>query len=85
MLRQAGLDPDRDVQTVVRSPGDYGMDLRGLQDGSIDAAVIGDTMPPHAVAAEHGWQVLAFVGDHFQIPTVGVSVGTSGRLLSAAS
>ncbi|MET8284349.1 ABC transporter substrate-binding protein [Streptomyces sp. NPDC005132] len=74
VLRQAGLDPDRDVQTIVRWPGDYGMDLRGLQDGSIDAAVIGDTMAPAAVAGEHGWRVLAFVGDHFQIPTVGVAV-----------
>jgi len=29
-------------------------------------------MAPEAVAAEFGWQVLAWVGDHFQIPTVGV-------------
>jgi NitT/TauT family transport system substrate-binding protein len=74
VLRQAGLDPDRDVQTIVRWPGDYGMDLRQLRDGSIDAAVVGDTMAPTAVAAEHGWQLLAFVGDHFRIPTVGVAV-----------
>jgi ABC-type nitrate/sulfonate/bicarbonate transport system substrate-binding protein len=74
VLRQAGLDPDHDVQTIVRWPGDNSMDLRGLQDGSIDAAVVGDTMAPAAVAAEHGWQVLAFVGDHFHIPTVGVAV-----------
>lgn len=74
MLRQAGLDPDRDVETIVRWPGDYGMDLRGLQDGTIDAAVVGDTMAPRAVAAEHDWQVQAFVGDHFRIPTVGVAV-----------
>lgn len=31
-------------------------------------------MAPEAVAAEHGRQVLAWVGDHFQIPTVGVAV-----------
>jgi NitT/TauT family transport system substrate-binding protein len=74
VLRRAGLDPDRDVQTIVRWPGDYGMDLRELQDGRIDAAVIGDTMAPQAIAAEHGWQLLAYVGDHFQIPTVGVAV-----------
>ncbi|MEW2487725.1 ABC transporter substrate-binding protein [Streptomyces sp. NPDC048411] len=74
VLRQAGLDPDRDVQTIVRWPGDFGMDLRQLEEGSIDAAVVGDTLAPDAVAAEHGWQVLAFVGDHFQIPTSGVAV-----------
>jgi NitT/TauT family transport system substrate-binding protein len=74
MLRQAGLDPDRDVDTIVRWPGDYGMDLRWLRDGKIDAAVVGDTMAPEAIAAEYGWQVLAFVGDHFRIPTVGVAV-----------
>ncbi|MFE4415587.1 ABC transporter substrate-binding protein [Streptomyces sp. NPDC056821] len=74
VLRKAGLDPDRDVDTVVRSPGDYGMDLRRLREGKIDAAYVGSTMAPEAVAAEQGWQVPAWVGDHFQIPTVGVAV-----------
>jgi hypothetical protein len=31
-------------------------------------------MAPEAIAAEHDWQVLAWVGDLFQIPTVGVAV-----------
>jgi ABC-type nitrate/sulfonate/bicarbonate transport system substrate-binding protein len=62
------------VRCVVRPPGDYGMDLRQLHDGDIDAAFVGSTMAPEAVAAEHGWRVLAWVGDHFQIPTVGVAV-----------
>ncbi|MFF2133281.1 ABC transporter substrate-binding protein [Streptomyces olivochromogenes] len=74
VLRRAGLDPDRDIRTVVRPPGDYGMDLRRLRDSSIDAALVGSTMAPEAIAAEYGWQVLAWVGDHFQIPTVGVAV-----------
>jgi ABC-type nitrate/sulfonate/bicarbonate transport system substrate-binding protein len=74
VLRKAGLDPDRDIDTIVRMPGDYGMDLRRLQDGSIDAALVGSTMAPEAVAAEHGWHVLGWVGDHFQIPTVGLAV-----------
>ena len=74
ILRRAGLDPDRDVHTLVRPPGDYSMDLRRLRDGTIDAAVVGDTIAPEAVAAENGWQVLAFAGDHCPIPTVGVAV-----------
>ncbi|MQY39991.1 hypothetical protein SRB17_80200 [Streptomyces sp. RB17] len=74
VLRGAGLDPDRDIKTVVRPPGDYGMDLRRLRDGEIDAALVGSTMAPEAVAAEHGWEVLAWMGDHFQIPTVGLAV-----------
>ena len=74
VLRRAGLDPDRDVHCVVRRPGDYGMDLRQLHDGGIDAAFVGSTMAPEAVAAEHGGRVLAWVGDHFRIPTVGVAV-----------
>ncbi|WP_030904110.1 ABC transporter substrate-binding protein [Streptomyces sp. NRRL F-5126] len=74
VLRQAGLDPDRDVDCVFRQPGDYGMDLRRLRDGAIDAAYVGSTMAPEAIAAEYGWQVLAWVGDHFQIPTVGLAV-----------
>jgi ABC-type nitrate/sulfonate/bicarbonate transport system substrate-binding protein len=50
------------------------MDLRRLRDGTIDAAFVGSTMAPEAVAAEHGWQAPAWVGDHFRIPTVGVAV-----------
>ncbi|TXS58066.1 MULTISPECIES: ABC transporter substrate-binding protein [unclassified Streptomyces] len=74
VLRRAGLDPDRDMDTVVRAPGDYGMDLRLLREGKLDAALVGSTMAPEAVAAEHGWRVLGWVGDHFRIPTVGLAV-----------
>ncbi|HZP15466.1 MAG TPA: ABC transporter substrate-binding protein [Nocardioides sp.] len=74
VLRRVGLDPDRDVRTVVRPPGDYGMDLRRLRAGDLDAALVGSTMAPEAVAAEHSWRLLGWVGDHFQIPTVGVAV-----------
>ena len=74
VLRQHGLDPDRDVQCVARHPGDYQMDLRHLRDGSIDAAYVGSTLGPEQVAEEEGFHVLAWVGDHFQIPTVGIAV-----------
>ena len=74
VLRQHGLDPDRDVQCVARHPGDYQMDLRHLRDGSIDAAYVGSTFGPEQVAQEEGFHVLAWVGDHFQIPTVGIAV-----------
>ncbi len=50
------------------------MDLRRLRDGSIDAAYVGSTLSPEQVAAEEGFHLLAWVGDHFQIPTVGVAV-----------
>jgi ABC-type nitrate/sulfonate/bicarbonate transport system substrate-binding protein len=74
VLRRHGLDPDHEVECVVRRPGDYQMDLRRLREGSIDAAYVGSTMAPEQVAAEEGFHVLAWVGDHFQIPTVGVAV-----------
>jgi ABC-type nitrate/sulfonate/bicarbonate transport system substrate-binding protein len=74
VLRRHGLDPDRDVQCVARHPGDYQMDLRHLRDGSIDAAYVGSTLGPEQVAEEEGFHVLAWVGDHFQIPTVGIAV-----------
>ncbi|MGO8939388.1 MAG: ABC transporter substrate-binding protein [Mycobacterium sp.] len=74
VLRKHGLDPDRDLECVVRHPGDYQMDLRRLRDGSIDAAYVGSTFSPEQVAEEEGFHVLAWVGDHFQIPTVGVAV-----------
>jgi ABC-type nitrate/sulfonate/bicarbonate transport system substrate-binding protein len=74
VLRKHGLDPDRDLECVARIPGDYQMDLRRLRDGSIDAAYVGSTLSPEQVAAEEGFHLLAWVGDHFQIPTVGVAV-----------
>jgi len=77
VLRQHGLDPDRDLQCVVRQPGSYQMDTRRLRDGSVDAAYVGSTISPEQVAEEEGFHVLAWVGDHFQIPTVGVAVDPS--------
>ncbi len=74
VLRKHGLDPDRDLECVVRAPGDYQMDLRRLRDGSIDAAYVGSTLAPEQVAQEEGFRLLAWVGDHFQIPTVGIAV-----------
>jgi ABC-type nitrate/sulfonate/bicarbonate transport system substrate-binding protein len=74
VLRKHGLDPDRDLHLITRHPGDYQMDLRRMRDGSIDAAYVGSTLSPEQVAAEEGFHVLAWVGDHFQIPTVGVVV-----------
>ncbi|HVU90458.1 MAG TPA: ABC transporter substrate-binding protein [Pirellulales bacterium] len=74
VLRKHGLDPDRDLQCIARAPGDYQMDLRRLRDGSIDAAYVGSTLGPEQVAAEEGFSVLSWVGDHFQIPTVGIAV-----------
>lgn len=74
VLRKHGLDPDRDLQCMVRHPGDYQIDLRRLRDGTIDAAYVGSTLSPEQVAEEEGFHVLAWVGDHFQIPTVGVAV-----------
>lgn len=74
VLRRHGLDPDRDLECVTRSPGDYQMDLRRLRDGSIDAAYVGSTLAPEQVAGEEGFSVLCWVGDYFQIPTVGIAV-----------
>jgi ABC-type nitrate/sulfonate/bicarbonate transport system substrate-binding protein len=74
VLRKHGLDPDRDLECVARAPGDYQMDLRRLREGSIDAAYVGSTLSPEQVAAEEGFSILSWVGDHFQIPTVGIAV-----------
>ena len=74
VLRRLGLDPDHDVQPVVMAPGDYGRHIRQLTDGSLDAAFVGSTLAPEVTAQENGLRLLAFVGDHFRIPTVGVAV-----------
>jgi len=74
VLRKHGLDPDRDLECVERIPGDYQMDLRRLREGSIDAAYVGSTLAPEQVAHEERFTVLSWVGDHLQIPTVGIAV-----------
>jgi NitT/TauT family transport system substrate-binding protein len=74
VLRRLGLDPDHDVQPVVMTPGDYGRHLRRLAEGSLDAAFVGSTLAPEVTAQENGLRLLAFIGDYFQIPTVGVAV-----------
>jgi NitT/TauT family transport system substrate-binding protein len=74
VLRRLGLDPDHDVQQVVMTPGDYRRHIRKLAEGSLDAAFVGSTLAPEVTAEERGLRLLAFVGDHFQIPTVGVAV-----------
>lgn len=73
-LRRHGLDPDRDVQCVVMTPGDYRRHLRGLADGSLDAAFVGSTVAPEVAAQENGLRLLAFMGDDLQVPTVGIAV-----------
>jgi ABC-type nitrate/sulfonate/bicarbonate transport system substrate-binding protein len=74
VLRKHGLDPDHDVQSVVMTPGDYGRHLRLLADGSLDAAFVGSTLAPEVAAGQYGLRLLAFVGDEFRIPTVGIAV-----------
>jgi NitT/TauT family transport system substrate-binding protein len=74
VLRRLGLDPDQDVQSVVMAPGDYRRHLRRLAEGSLDAAFVGSTLAPEVTAQENDLRLLAFVGDHFRIPTVGVAV-----------
>jgi NitT/TauT family transport system substrate-binding protein len=74
VLRRLGLDPDHDVEQVVMTPGDYGRHLRQLAAGSLDAAFVGSTLAPEVTVRENGLRLLAFVGDHFRIPTVGIAV-----------
>jgi NitT/TauT family transport system substrate-binding protein len=74
VLRRLGLDPDRDAQSVVMPPGDCSRHLRRLAEGSLDAAFVGSTLAPEVTAQENGLRVLAFVGDYFRIPTVGIAV-----------
>ena len=85
VLRKHGLDPDRDVECVPRIPGDYQMDLRRLRDGSLDAAYVGSTLGPEQVAREEGFSLLSWVGDHLQIPTVGIAVDPSRIALDDAA
>jgi len=74
VLSRLGLDPDQDVQSVVMGPGDYSGHVRRLAEGSLDAAFVGSTLSPEVTAEENGLRLLAFVGDYFRIPTVGVAV-----------
>ena len=77
VLSKLGLDPDQDIQPVVMAPGDYSLHVRRLTEGSLDAAFVGSTLSPEATAEENDLRLLAFVGDYFRIPTVGVAVDTT--------
>jgi ABC-type nitrate/sulfonate/bicarbonate transport system substrate-binding protein len=77
ILRQAGLDPDRDVTLVPRFPGDYTQDLIRLGRGDIDAAFVGSAVLPEVVAPRHDLRILVTVGDQFRIPTTGIAVDRS--------
>ena len=74
VLRRLGLDPDHDIQPAVMAPGDYARHIRMLAEGSLDAAFVGSTLAPEVTAQQNGLRLLAFVGDYFRIPTVGVAV-----------
>jgi NitT/TauT family transport system substrate-binding protein len=74
VLRERGLDPDRDVEIVEMHPGDYAEHLRLLASGELDAAVVGSTVSPEQLVAEEGLRLLMFFGDVFRIPTTGVVV-----------
>lgn len=74
VLRKHGLDPDRDVQCVVMNPGDYSRHLHDLANGRLDAAFVGSTLAPEVAAKDNGLRLLEFMGDDFQIPTVGIAV-----------
>ena len=56
-------------------------DLRRLREGSIDAAYVGSALAPEQVAREEGFSILSCVGDHFQIPTVGIAMDPTRILL----
>src|ERR1700727_1679687 len=71
---QEGYYEDGDVHVPIRGGGGGPGGRRRARDGSIGAAYVGSTLSPEQVAAEEGFHVLAWVGDHFQIPTVGVVV-----------
>jgi NitT/TauT family transport system substrate-binding protein len=43
----------------------------------LDAAFVGSTLSPEVTVREYGLRLLAFVGDHFRIPTVGVAVDST--------
>lgn len=74
VLRERGLDPDRDIEVVPMHPGDYAEHLRVLASGGLDAAVVGSTVSPEQLVAEEGLRLLAFFGDVFRIPTTGIVV-----------
>lgn len=74
VLRKHGLDPDRDVRCVALEAGDYSGHLRGLADGTLDAAFVGSTLAPEIAARDHGLRLLAFMGDDLLVPTVGIAI-----------
>lgn len=71
ILRQAGLDPARDVTMLAARDDNARLGL--LSAGDVDAAVISSAIPP-AVMARSGFTPLVFFGDRIRVPSTGLAV-----------
>jgi ABC-type nitrate/sulfonate/bicarbonate transport system substrate-binding protein len=71
ILREAGLDPERDVR--LEPARDDRARLGLLELGEVAGAVISSAVPPHRMK-QLGFSPLLFFGDHLRIPTTGLSV-----------
>lgn len=73
-LRQAGVDPARDV-TLMSARDDVAR-LGLLRSCSVDAAVMSSAVPPARMAAL-GFHRVGFLGDELRIPTTGLATDAS--------
>lgn len=71
ILKQHGLDPDRDVRLEVARDDTARLGL--LRAGQVAAAVLSSATPP-PLARRLGVHPLLFFGDHLRIPTSGLAV-----------
>ncbi len=72
ILREAGLDPERDVR--LEPARDDRARLGLLELGEVAGAIISSAVPHHRMK-QLGFAPLLFFGDHLRIPTTGLSVG----------
>jgi ABC-type nitrate/sulfonate/bicarbonate transport system substrate-binding protein len=70
ILRNHGLDPDRDVQLEAMRDDHVRMGL--LRSGDVQAAVVSSVVPPSRVRSM-GFRTLLFFGDEIRIPTAGLT------------
>lgn len=83
VLRRHSVDPDRDVELVPVDAGSYAVRRQMLRAGDLDAAVVGSTVFPEQVAADDGLRILAFFGDHLQMPSTGIAVDARAVALNS--
>jgi hypothetical protein len=65
---------DQFVRYVALELAPHGITANLVAPATVEGTTVTEQLAPEQVAGEEGFSVLSWVGDHFQIPTLGIAV-----------